>query len=172
MWNRRCPKWLWYGWSYCTNLHIIVFLRFFFCFYAILIKMKNWFVRKPIILWQTCAKIKPFFTDSPLLVLVILGWFCHIEGLVQERCNSSASAMELHLSCTNPSILWHAYKGLEHRHSIHMSLDHFCCAAKTIPMALQKFFVASPLTLRFNSSLSTEKRVSIVLDNGLSPILH
>ena len=28
----------------------------------------------------------------------------HIEGLVQERCNSSALAMELHLSCTNPSI--------------------------------------------------------------------
>ena len=27
-----------------------------------------------------------------------------IDGLVQERCNSIASAMELHLSCTNPSI--------------------------------------------------------------------
>ena len=29
----------------------------------------------------------------------------HIDGLVQERHNSSALAMELHLSCTNPSIL-------------------------------------------------------------------
>ena len=29
----------------------------------------------------------------------------HIEGLVQERRNSSASAMGLRLSCTNPSIL-------------------------------------------------------------------
>ena len=28
----------------------------------------------------------------------------HIDGLVQERCNSSALAMELHLSCINPSI--------------------------------------------------------------------
>ena len=28
----------------------------------------------------------------------------HIDGLVQERRNSSASAMELRLSCTNPSI--------------------------------------------------------------------
>ena len=28
----------------------------------------------------------------------------HIDGLVQERRNSSALAMELHLSCTNPSI--------------------------------------------------------------------
>ena len=28
----------------------------------------------------------------------------HIDGLVQERCNSSALAMELRLSCTNPLI--------------------------------------------------------------------
>ena len=26
----------------------------------------------------------------------------HIDGLVQERCNSTANALELHLSCTNP----------------------------------------------------------------------
>ena len=30
--------------------------------------------------------------------------YIHIDGLVQERCNSSALAMELRLSCTNPSI--------------------------------------------------------------------
>ena len=30
--------------------------------------------------------------------------YAHIEGLVQERRNSSALAMELRLSCTNPSI--------------------------------------------------------------------
>ena len=28
----------------------------------------------------------------------------HFDGLVQERCSSSALAMELHLSCTNPLI--------------------------------------------------------------------
>ena len=28
----------------------------------------------------------------------------NIDGLMQERCNSSALAMELHLSCINPSI--------------------------------------------------------------------
>ena len=28
----------------------------------------------------------------------------HVDGLVQERCNSIAKALELHLSCTNPSI--------------------------------------------------------------------
>ena len=28
----------------------------------------------------------------------------HVDGLVQERRNSSALAMELHLSCTNPSM--------------------------------------------------------------------
>ena len=31
-------------------------------------------------------------------------WCTHIDGLVQERRNSSASAMELRLSCTNPLI--------------------------------------------------------------------
>ena len=30
----------------------------------------------------------------------------YIDGLVQKRCNSSALAMELCLSCTNPSILF------------------------------------------------------------------
>ena len=36
----------------------------------------------------------------------------HIDGLVQERCNFSAVAMELRLSCTNPSIrgLWYQKK--------------------------------------------------------------
>ena len=28
----------------------------------------------------------------------------YIDGLVQERCNSSALEMELRISCTNPSI--------------------------------------------------------------------
>ena len=31
-------------------------------------------------------------------------WCTDIDGLVQERCNSSVIAMELCLSCTNPSI--------------------------------------------------------------------
>ena len=33
--------------------------------------------------------------------------YLHIDGLVQERRNSSALAMELRLSCTNPSIYKH-----------------------------------------------------------------
>ena len=32
------------------------------------------------------------------------GLVTHINGFVQERCNSSALAMELHFSCTNPSM--------------------------------------------------------------------
>ena len=32
-----------------------------------------------------------------------LGYY--FDGLAQERCNSIANALELHLSCTNPSIL-------------------------------------------------------------------
>ena len=33
-------------------------------------------------------------------------WWCHIDGLVQERRNSIANALELRLSGTNPSIWW------------------------------------------------------------------
>ena len=31
-------------------------------------------------------------------------WQAYIDGLVQERRNSIANALELHLSCTNPSM--------------------------------------------------------------------
>ena len=34
----------------------------------------------------------------------------HVDGLVQERCNSSALAMALHLSCTYPSMLAVVFK--------------------------------------------------------------
>ena len=34
-------------------------------------------------------------------------WWLKIEGLMQERCNSIANALELHLFCTNPSIFNH-----------------------------------------------------------------
>ena len=40
----------------------------------------------------------------------LLIYHSHIDGLVQERCNSNALAMELLLSCTNPSI----YDTIEH----------------------------------------------------------
>ena len=44
------------------------------------------------------------------------GWCLHrssyIDGLVQERRNSSALAVELRLSCTNPSTWWHHFNGL------------------------------------------------------------
>ena len=36
----------------------------------------------------------------------IVACWDHIDGLMQERCNSIANALELHLSCTNPST-WH-----------------------------------------------------------------
>ena len=35
-----------------------------------------------------------------------MGTVSHIDGLLQERLNSIANALELHLSCTNPSIQW------------------------------------------------------------------
>ena len=46
---------------------------------------------------------------STTVVTGVIGWIQdivmeHIDGLVQERRNSIANALELHLSCTNPSI--------------------------------------------------------------------
>ena len=41
-----------------------------------------------------------------------------IDGLMQERCNSIADTLELHISCTNPSRSWlDVYQGLE-RHNL------------------------------------------------------
>ena len=52
----------------------------------------------------------------------------HINGFVQERCNSSALAMELRLSCTNPSIyLWGIYSTLIHYHFPKSSLFLVIC---------------------------------------------
>ena len=36
--------------------------------------------------------------------ILLQGKTSHFDGLVQERCNSSALALELHLFCTNPLI--------------------------------------------------------------------
>ena len=38
----------------------------------------------------------------------------HIDGSMQERRSSSVLAMELHLSCTNPSICWWLSTTLQH----------------------------------------------------------
>ena len=47
-----------------------------------------------------------------------------IDGLVQERCNSSALAMELCLSCTNPSI-WYQQK--RHKTTTNALKLHLLC---------------------------------------------
>ena len=47
-----------------------------------------------------------------IYICYVKQWICShwmpIDGLVQERCNSIANALELHLSCTNPWI-WTLY---------------------------------------------------------------
>ena len=49
-----------------------------------------------------------FWQTSPYLILLVQdrqwSWWLQVSGLVQERRNSSALAMELRLSCTNPSM--------------------------------------------------------------------
>ena len=52
-------------------------------------------------------KKKHLFCHTSLKTTKTLFWWCmtttYFDGLVQERRNSHALAMELHLSCTNPS---------------------------------------------------------------------
>ena len=53
-----------------------------------------------------CSIFHEIETHMALLGFVLFGlhYLCwlHINGFVKERCTSSALAMELHLSCTNP----------------------------------------------------------------------
>ena len=68
--------------------------------------------KTPYKLWGKCFN---FMTPSchDLLVTKLrsnlhpfISWHHHVAGLVQERCNSNELAMDLHLSCTNPSMWW------------------------------------------------------------------
>ena len=65
--------------------------------------------------WPVTRKIFPFadviiLTQRPLVHHHTYYHYCHcyrhchLDGLVQERCSSMANALELRLSCTNPSI--------------------------------------------------------------------
>ena len=54
---------------------------------------------------------------------------CHIDGLVQERHNSIANALELRLSCTNPSI-WYTVSSLL---TFNLKAYHVCGIRKTSP---------------------------------------
>ena len=56
--------------------------------------------------WHICS----YFYLAALVIRLetISEHIVHINGLVQERCNSSVLAMELRLSCINPSILGYA----------------------------------------------------------------
>ena len=60
----------------------------------------------------------------------------HFNGLLQERCNSIANALELHLSCTNPLIYTALVQGelrfpthgqVTHQHPYITLPDHWLC---------------------------------------------
>ena len=59
--------------------------------------------------WWKQNESKPWWwnlANSEKFVLLKNIWIPHFDGLLQERHNSCALAMELCLSCTNPSIWW------------------------------------------------------------------
>ena len=65
----------------------------------------------------------------------------HFNALVQERRNSSGSAMELHFSCTNPSICWfcgYEYSTLNVRGPSYLSLT------RSVSRLLMPWLLTSP----------------------------
>ena len=63
----------------------------------------------------------------------------HIDGVVQARCNSSALAMELHLSCTNPPI--YGYISLTAPYKKHISSFHRWDHSAHPELCMQSSFV-------------------------------
>ena len=53
----------------------------------------------------------------------------HVDELLHERCNSSALAMELHLSCTNP-LMWWYHRNLDYLLSTLNPYAPYVCFAK------------------------------------------
>ena len=77
----------------------------------------------------------------------------YIDGLVQERRNSSALAMELHLSCSNPSI----YAGVFHVHD----LVHDCSIS--IALAVEILLSSSEPLISFLNLTTTA-----IVDSGIT----
>ena len=53
------------------------------------------------------AMVQDFRAFHEIKFAVTLVDINHLDGVVQERCNSIANAVELRLSCNNPSICQH-----------------------------------------------------------------
>ena len=67
--------------------------------------MSPLFCLKSVLLMQLSPSCPSFLLQNlGLCVALWQYWPCYLHGLVQVRCNSSALAMELRLSCTKPSI--------------------------------------------------------------------
>ena len=98
-------------------------------FSEILIKIKT-FSFKKMHLIMASGKWRPFCLGLNVLKCE---WQEHIDGLFQERCNSSVSAMELHLPCTNllmwaPHVLWQIPLNFKEVLSFCFFLEHFFCS--------------------------------------------
>ena len=66
--------------------------------------LKQWIWCQEMTHGQTDAQTVPTKTITITRYHTIKSLMNHIDGLAEERCNSSALAMELHLSYTKPSI--------------------------------------------------------------------
>ena len=67
-------------------------------FYMILLLIDIFHIILPTLVWNLVG-----FWQEMRMQTWVMTYLSHINGLVQERCNSSALALELHFSCINPS---------------------------------------------------------------------
>ena len=120
----------------------------------------------------------------------------HINGLVKERRNSIANALELRLSCTNPSICFHSFHfrwlldtglaadwEMEYGRWINRSganwwilgkwcITHFCIVCNFLCSNSSKWFVLSEIHFSFIEALGWLSVNCVIIGpgNGLSPV--
>ena len=66
----------------------------------------------------------------------------NIDGLMQERCNSIANALELHLSCINPSIFSMTWSAASSRPIHLMRWEPTCGMELTSPVSNSDWFLS------------------------------
>ena len=100
----------------------------------------------------------------------------HIDGLASERRDSSALAMELRVSCTNPSIWRRLTCSISQQHYWLLRETHRCLPevkTKWTPFCRQHFrncVLLICMKIVFQFSQGPNQYVSIGLDNDLAPI--
>ena len=94
------PVMVYYQLDSKENISVIFYLKFK-SFQSRKCKIWKYHLQK---LWQSCLGLSVFIGDKSWPESMLTNIWYYFDGLVEERPNSRVLALELHLSCTNPSI--------------------------------------------------------------------